>query len=130
MVTVRHIFFEPVWFQKAMLCIEGHKCSDLRTLRALFTDFFCTTFSPKHIVVVINRPIEMKVFFNTKPNVTEPARSSLKLFVQQIAHRDSLLFILLLQHIVSWNSKRKEWIFPHYSQKCSWSLPNSWVRIR
>jgi len=32
----------------------------------------------------------MKACFITKPNVTEPFRSSLKLFVQPIAHRDSL----------------------------------------
>ena len=95
------IFFEPARSQQTMLCIEGHKRNDLRIFEVLLTDFFQATFSPKHVVVVINRPIEMKVCFITKPNVIEPAGSLLKLFIQPVAHLDFLLFVLLLQRVVN-----------------------------
>ena len=38
------IFFEPVWSQQTVLCIESHKRSDLRTFEVLLTDFFWATF--------------------------------------------------------------------------------------
>ena len=75
------IFFEPIRSQQTKLCIEGHKRSDFWTFEVLLTDFFCPTFSPKHVVVVINHPIEMNVCFITKQNVIEPAGSLLKLFL-------------------------------------------------
>ena len=74
------IFFEPVRSQQTMLCIEGHKRSYSRTFEVLLTDFFQATFSPKHVVVVINRPIKMKVCFTIKPNVIEPAGSFAQAF--------------------------------------------------
>ena len=39
------IFIEPVRSQQTVLCIEGHKRSDLRTFEVLLTDFFWATFS-------------------------------------------------------------------------------------
>ena len=93
-------FFEPMRSQQTVLCIEGHKPSDPRAFEVLLIDFFRATFSLKHLAVVINRPIEMKVCFITKPNVIEPAGSLRKLFIQPIVHLDSLLFFLLLQHMV------------------------------
>ena len=75
------IFFEPVRSQQTVLCIEGHKRSDHRNFEVLFTDFFRATFSPKHVVVVINRSIKMKVNFITETNVIEPAGSLLKLLI-------------------------------------------------
>ena len=50
------IFFKPVRSEQTMLCVEGHKRSDLRAFEVLLADFFRDTFSPKHFVVVINRP--------------------------------------------------------------------------
>ena len=41
------IFFESVRSQQNVLCIEGHKLSDFRTLEVLLTDFFWATFSRK-----------------------------------------------------------------------------------
>ena len=60
------IFLEPVSSQQTVLCIEGYRRSNLRTFGMLLTDFFGPTFSPKHVVVVINRPIEMKVCSSLK----------------------------------------------------------------
>ena len=115
------MFFESVRSQQTVLCIEGHKRSNLLTFEVLLTDFFRDTFSLIHVIVVINRPIEIKVCFITEPNVIEPAGSLLKLFIQPVAHLNSLLFILLLQHMVRGNSKWKRFqVFPHNSQKCSW----------
>ena len=94
------IFFEPARSQQIVLCIEGYKRSDLWTFEVLLTDFFRAIFSSKRVVVVINSPTEMKVCFIIKPNVIEPAKSLLKLFVQPVAHLDSFLFVLLLQHMV------------------------------
>ena len=94
------IFFEPVRSQQTVLCIEGNKRSDLWTFEVLLTDFFWATFSSKHAVVVINRPIEIKVYFITKPSVIETVGSLLKLFIQPVARLNLLLFVVLLQHIV------------------------------
>ena len=94
------IFFEPVRSQQIVLCIEDHKLSEFQTFEVLLIDFFRDTFSPKHVVVFIDRPIKIKVCFITKPDVIEPAGSLLKLFIQPVAHLDSLLFVLLLQHMV------------------------------
>ena len=38
------VFFEPVRSQQTVLCIEGHKLSDLWTIEMLLTDFFWATF--------------------------------------------------------------------------------------
>ena len=38
------IFFEPVRSQQTVLCIEGHKRSDLRTFEVLLTYFVRATF--------------------------------------------------------------------------------------
>ena len=94
------IFFETVRFQQTVLCIEGYKRCDLRTFEVLLTDFFQATFSPKYVVVVIKRPIEMKVCFITKSKVIEPAKTMLKLVIQPVAHLHSLVFVLLLQNMV------------------------------
>ena len=94
--------------------------SDLRTFEALLTDFFWLLVSPKHIVVVINSPIQMKLCFITKPNVIESAGSLVELFIQPVAHLDYLLFVLLLQHMMTLNSKREQLqVLPHDCQKCS-----------
>ena len=86
------IFFEPVRSQQTVLCNEGHKRIELRTFKVLHTDFFRATFSLNHAIVVINRRIEMKMCFITKPNVIEPARSLLKLLFQPVAHLNSFSF--------------------------------------
>ena len=71
------IFLKPVRCQQTVLCIKHHKFSDLQIFKALLTNFFWLLLSPKHIVMVINSPIKIKVYFITKPNVIEPAGSFL-----------------------------------------------------
>ena len=94
------IFFKPIRSQQTVLCIEGHKRSDLQTFEVLLTDFFRALLSLKHVVVVIYHPIGIRVCFIIKPNVIEPSGSLLKVFIQPVAHLDSLLFVMLLQHIM------------------------------
>ena len=124
------IFFEPVRSQQTVLCNGGHKRSDLRTFKVLHTDFFRAAFPLNHVVVVINRPIEMKMCFITKPKVIKPARSLLKLFIRPVAHLDSLLFVLLLRHMVRWNSKRNSFkSFLMTLKNVVGDITSSWARI-
>ena len=59
--------------------------------------------------------------FSQWGDVIEPARSLFKLFIKPVAHLDSFIFVLLLQHMVSLNFKWKQvQVLLHDSQKCSW----------